>query len=325
MAKRLQLTEKVTPIGVGTEVKRLRTTYFTIQNFMNKQNEFLIYKRSQNLSPRSMYDYDRSFLYLNNYINEVYSDKQIRYDITLIRGYISYMLEKVSPNTVNIRIRYLKVYLQFLEQEGYVKERINERVKKVREVKNEKQPLTNSDIKKLLKVINMKSYAGLRDYTLVLLMLSVGTRINGTINIRVKNINLKEKYIVINAETAKNRTQRVVPLNSKLIVYLKKLIEISNDVGSEYVFLSSVSHDKVNLSHIKGQLIDYGKKAGLDKSSSAHKLRHTAITNLIKNGSNPLDVKSIAGHSSLEITMGYYHNNLKDLQKCIAKDTLSDI
>ncbi|MFL0195712.1 hypothetical protein ACJDU8_09080 [Clostridium sp. WILCCON 0269] len=64
------------------------------------------------------------------------------------------MLEKVSPNTVNIRIRYLKVYLQFLEQEGYVKERINERVKKVREVKNEKQPLTNSDIKKLLKVIN---------------------------------------------------------------------------------------------------------------------------------------------------------------------------
>lgn len=111
MAERLQLTEKVPPIGVETEVKELRKTYFTIQDFMNKQNEFLIYKRSQNLAPRSMYDYDRSFLYLNNYINEVYSDKQIRYDITLIRGYISYMLEKVSPNTVNIRIRYLKVYL----------------------------------------------------------------------------------------------------------------------------------------------------------------------------------------------------------------------
>lgn len=138
MAERLQLTEKVPPIGVETEVKELRKTYFTIQDFMNKQNEFLIYKRSQNLAPRSMYDYDRSFLYLNNYINEVYSDKQIRYDITLIRGYISYMLEKVSPNTVNIRIRYLKVYLQFLEQEGYVKDCINERVKKAREVNNEK-------------------------------------------------------------------------------------------------------------------------------------------------------------------------------------------
>jgi integrase/recombinase XerD len=148
-----------------------------------------------------------------------------------------------------------------LEQEGYVKDRINERVKKVREVKNEKEPLTNSDIKKLLKVINMKSYAGLRDYTLILLMLSVGTRINETINIRVKDINLKEKFIIINGETAKNRTQRAVPLNSKLVVYLKRLIEISNDVGGKYVFLSSVSHEKVNLSHIKGQLIDYGKKA----------------------------------------------------------------
>lgn len=322
MAKRLMLNNSFSPIGDETEIK---ATYFTVQDFMDKQQDFLIYKRSQNLAPRSLYDYDRCFLYMNNYINEVYSDKSVRYDINLIRSYISFMLENVSPNTVNIRIRYLKVYLQFLEHEGYVKDRINERVKKVREVKNEKEPLTNSDIKKLLKVINMKSYAGLRDYTLILLMLSVGTRINETINIRVKDINLKEKFIIINGETAKNRTQRAVPLNSKLIVYLKKLIEISNDVGSEYVFLSSVSHDKINLSHIKGQLIDYGKKAGLDKSSSAHKLRHTAITNLIKNGSNPLDVKSIAGHSSLEITMGYYHNNLQDLQRAIQKDTLSDL
>lgn len=322
MAKRLMLNNSFNPIGDEAEVK---ATYFTVQDFMDKQKDFIIYKRSQNLAPRSLYDYDRCFLYMNNYINEVYSDKSVRYDINLIRSYISFMLENVSPNTVNIRIRYLKVYLQFLEHEGYVKDRINERVKKVREVKNEKEPLTNSDIKKLLKVINMKSYAGLRDYTLILLMLSVGTRINETINIRVKDINLKEKFIIINGETAKNRTQRAVPLNSKLIVYLKKLIEISNDVGSEYVFLSSVSHERVNLSHIKGQLIDYGKKAGLDKSSSAHKLRHTAITNLIKNGSNPLDVKSIAGHSSLEITMGYYHNNLQDLQKAIQKDTLSDL
>lgn len=173
MAKRLQLNNSFSPIGIETEVKG---TYFTIQDFMEKQKDFLIYKRSKNLAPRSLYDYDRCFLYLNNYINEVYSDTTIRYDITLIRGYISYMLEKVSPNTVNIRICYLKVYLQFLESEGYVKE----------------------------------------------------------------------------------------------------------------------------------LLIDYGKKAGLDKSSSAHKLRYTAITNLIKNGSNPLDVKSIAGHSNLEITMGYY-------------------
>lgn len=322
MAKRLMLNNSFSPIGDETEIK---ATYFTVQDFMDKQKDFLIYKRSQNLAPRSLYDYDRCFLYMNNYVNEVYSDKSVRYDINLIRSYISFMLENVSPNTVNIRIRYLKVYLQFLEQEGYVKDRINERVKKVREVKNEKEPLTNSDIKKLLKVINMKSYAGLRDYTLILLMLSVGTRINETINIRVKDINLKEKFIIINGETAKNRTQRAVPLNSKLVVYLKKLIEISNDVGSDYVFLSSVSHEKVNLSHIKGQLIDYGKKAGLDKSSSAHKLRHTAITNLIKNGSNPLDVKSIAGHSSLEITMGYYHNNLQDLQRAIQKDTLSDL
>lgn len=322
MAKRLQLTKNVTPIGFDKEVTAER---FSVKDFIERQKDFIIYKRSQNLSARTLYDYDRAFLYMNNYINEYYSDTTIRYDITLIRGYISFMLEKVSPNTTNIRIRYLKVYLAFLEDEGFVKDRINERVKKVREVKNEKQPLTQTDIKKLLKVINMTSYAGLRDYVIVLLMLSVGTRVNETVNIRVKDVNLKDKYIIINGETAKNRTQRIVPLNNKLQPYVKKLVEIANDVNSEYLFLSSVSHSKVALSHIKSQLIEYGKKAGLDKSTSPHKLRHTALTNMIKNGSNPLDVCRIAGHSSLEITMAYYHNSINDLHKAIQKDTLSDL
>jgi integrase/recombinase XerD len=322
MAKRLQLTKNVTPIGFDNEVT---AECFSVKDFIERQKDFIIFKKSQNLSTRTLYDYDRAFLYMNNYISEYYSDTQIRYDITLIRGYISFMLEKVSPNTTNIRIRYLKVYLAFLEDEGFVKDRINERVKKVREVKNEKQPLTQTDIKKLLKVINMTSYAGLRDYVIILLMLSVGTRVNETVNIRVKDVNLKDKYIIINGETAKNRTQRIVPLNNKLQPYVKKLVEIANDVNSEYLFLSSVSHSKVALSHIKSQLIEYGKKAGLDKSTSPHKLRHTALTNMIKNGSNPLDVCRIAGHSSLEITMAYYHNSINDLHKAIQKDTLSDL
>jgi integrase/recombinase XerD len=230
MAKRLQLTKNVTSIGFDNEVT---AEYFSVQDFIEKQKDFIIYKRSQNLSIRTLYDYDRAFLYMNNYINEYYSDTTIRYDITLIRGYISFMLEKVSPNTTNIRIRYLKVYLAFLEDEGFVKDRINERVKKVREVKNEKQPLTQTDIKKLLKVINMTSYAGLRDYVIILLMLSVGARVNETANIRVNEVNLKDKYIIINGETVKNRTQRVVPLNNKLLTYVKKSIEIANEVKCE--------------------------------------------------------------------------------------------
>jgi len=196
MAKRLQLTKNVTPIGFDNEVT---AEYFDLQDFIEKQKDFIIFKKSQNLSTRTLYDYDRAFLYMNNYINEYYSDTTIRYDITLIRGYISFMLEKVSPNTTNIRIRYLKVYLAFLEDEGFVKDRINERVKKVREVKNEKQPLTQSDIKKLLKVINMTSYAGLRDYVIILLMLSVGTRVNETVNIRVISHFILFKKSVIKA------------------------------------------------------------------------------------------------------------------------------
>ncbi len=321
MAKRLTLTNSNTPITL----EGVKKDYFTIQDFINTYEDFLVYKKAENLAERTLADYHRCHKYMVDYIYEWYSDTDIRYDINLHRSYISWMLERVQASTVNIRIRYLKVYLKFLEEEGYVNDSINHRVKKVKQVVNEKKPLTDSDVTNMLKQVNLTSYAGLRDYTFMTLMLSVGTRVNETVNIRVKDIYLYEKYIIINGETAKNRTERIVPINSKIIPNLKKLIEISNNVGSPWLFLSSVSSDQVKLTHMKQQITDYGKKAKLDKSSSPHKLRHTAITNMIKNGSNPLDVSKIAGHSSLEITMAYYHNCVKDLHKAIENDTLSII
>ena len=299
--------------------------YFTVQDFLDKKEEFFRYKKSQNLSERTIFDYRWSFEKMEEYIETVCSDKEVRFTITLVRDYISYMLEKVSPNTVNIRLKYLKVYLKYLEEEGYVKDRIASRITKVKEVKNEKKPLTNSDIKKVIAQIDLTSYSGFRDYTIMMLMLSVGTRIGETLNIKVKDIHLKEKYIDIMGDTAKNRTQRVVPINDKLVDLFKTLIAISNEQGNEYVFLSSHSRDKVSVSRVQQQFTKYGKKANLDKNTSPHKFRHTAITNMIKNGSNPLDVCRIAGHSSLEITMTYYHNNLKDLQNAIKNDTLSNL
>lgn len=310
----------VTPITTSDEIKR---DYFTVQDFIDTFDAFIIYKKAENLSDRTITDYTRLHNYMTNWIKEWYSDTLVRYDIMLLKSYINWMLEQVQPSTVNIRIRYLKVYLKFLEEEGYVKESINHRIKKVKEVRNEKLPLTDSDVRKMLKQINMKSYAGLRDYTVITLMLSVGTRINETINIRVKDVDLKSKTITICGETAKNRTERVVPLNAKIIPNIKKLIEVSNEVSSPWLFLSTISYDQVKLTHMKQQISDYGIKAGLDKSSSPHKLRHTAITNMIRNGANPFDVCKIAGHSSLEITMKYFHNKIDDLHKAIENDTLS--
>jgi integrase/recombinase XerD len=138
MAKRLVLGDFVSPITTKDDGRR---DYFTVKDFMDTYPQFVTYKKAENLSQRTLDDYDRCHKYMCNYIEEWYSDTLVRYDINLIRSYISWMLERVSPNTVNIRIRYLKVYLKFLEEEGYVKDSINHRVKKVKEVKNEKKPL----------------------------------------------------------------------------------------------------------------------------------------------------------------------------------------
>ena len=45
----------------------------------------------------------------------------------------------------------------------------------------------------------------------------------------------------------------------------------------------------------------------LGDRKTTHSLRHSAITNAIKNGATPLQVQSMAGHASYDTTLGYFH------------------
>ncbi len=40
---------------------------------------------------------------------------------------------------------------------------------------------------------------------------------------------------------------------------------------------------------------------------TTHSLRHSAISNAIRNGAEPLQVQAMARHQSFDTTLGYYH------------------
>jgi site-specific recombinase XerD len=43
------------------------------------------------------------------------------------------------------------------------------------------------------------------------------------------------------------------------------------------------------------------------ETKSTHSLRHSAITNAIRNGADPKQVMQMARHKSFNTTLGYYH------------------
>lgn len=87
----------------------------------------------QNLEPRTIKDYYYSFGHVNNWIKTSITDWGERtIDKQLFTSYIGYLVGKYSPATVNIRIRYLKVFLKWLYAEEFVNEDFYSRLKLLR-------------------------------------------------------------------------------------------------------------------------------------------------------------------------------------------------
>ncbi len=87
------------------------------------------------------------------------------------------------------------------------------------------------------------------------------------------------------------------------------LIERGSEQGPLFVSLSRQNPgDRLSTRAIRGMVKDRFHLAGVvNGSKTTHSLRHSAISNAIRNGAEPLQVQAMARHQSFETTLGYYH------------------
>ena len=66
--------------------------------------------------------------------------------------------------------------------------------------------------------------------------------------------------------------------------------------------------DRLTLRAIRWIVKEYFKIAGVvNGGKTTHSLRHSAISNAIRNGATPLQVQAMARQRSFDTTLGYYH------------------
>jgi integrase len=71
---------------------------------------------------------------------------------------------------------------------------------------------------------NKKTFAGLRDYALILLILDTGIRPKEAFSLLVSDINLRNLNVVIRAENAKTRVSRTMPVMPATAQVIRDLI-----------------------------------------------------------------------------------------------------
>ena len=157
---------------------------------------------------------------------------------------------------------------------------------------------------------------GLRNRTMIEVMLRAGLRVSEVVKLRLGDIRWSEGILEIHQ--SKNRKDRNVPVDSETMGWLHAW-RAQRPKGR--TFFNSVRNAGESIStRYVGQMVKrLAHKAELERADriSPHTLRHTYATDLLNGGFTLRDVQVLLGHSSVSTTQIYTHVRPKDLAEKI--------
>ncbi len=250
--------------------------------------------------------------------------------------------EPLKKNTQNYHLIALRTFLKYLAKRD-IKTLSAEKIELMKMPDREVSFLDGSDLNRILeaplKHINTKKLeaegskivAGptlliaYRDKSILELLFSTGLRVSELVKLKKDDVNLKRDEFTV---VGKGRKARVVFLSEQAKYFLKKYLDLRNDIHP-YLF---VSHDKRTKKHeiaknaskdtpdepltprsVQRLVQKHAREAGITKIVTPHTLRHSYATDLLQNGADIRSVQSMLGHASITTTQIYTHITDKEL------------
>lgn len=297
-------------------------------NFQNKTvlaafNEFVVYKKSNNLSESSIKDYEMIF----SIFMEFYGKSSLCSNINskTIQEYICWLqtkpkksnnkdnenIEYLSSATIATYIRHLRAVINYFISQGYTEEfkvRIPRFEKEVKEV------YSKSELELLLKKPNLKTctFSEYRNWVMTNYFLSTANRLETARNIRIKDLNFEENEIYL--RHVKNKRKYSIPMQKELKKILIEYLKFRKGEPDDYLFCNE-NDDKKPLSNeaIKTVMARYNQRRGVMKTSM-HIYRNTFAKHWILAGGDLLRLQKILGHKNLDMVKEYaemYGDDLK--------------
>lgn len=264
----------------------------------------------------------------NNYEKNIkglidWMEPRIKYasDLTvkLAEEYLDYLASTIGEKTYNIRLVLFKRMWKNLSEEFKLVNDVWSRFKKKKTSKmSARRALTAEEIALLLSKAtthDMKLLITISTYT--------GLRLGDCAMMKWDNIDMEKK--IINVVPIKTKKHMSSPIQIPIHPTLMKMLEITPHDGSEY--LSKANADGYQDGNLENRAKKLFKRCGFKTSMVVdgkvklvcgfHSLRHTFISMAINQGMSPLLVQKIVGHSAIDMTNYYFHENMDKMAEGI--------
>ncbi len=158
--------------------------------------------------------------------------------------------------------------------------------------------------------------APIRARSLVMLMLFTALRISEAVALDVEDVRITTRKGVL-AVVGKGEIQRKVPLNALVRQVLDEWLEHRKTLArdGEGALWVSQSGGRLSARSADRDVRAVAAAAGLELS--AHTLRHTCLTGLVRRGNDLVMVAELAGHQKLETTRRYTLPSDADRQRAV--------
>jgi site-specific recombinase XerD len=216
-----------------------------------------------------------------------------------IAAYVEHEQERgLKINSVRNHLQTVYAFIQYLVDNGNLPLEII--YKKIRVKLPEVLPraIPSEDMCQILSVIT-----DVRDRALILLLLHTGMRIGELLQLKMTDIILSERKILLFIGE-KNLHGRTVYYSREAERVLNRWLAIRNQ-DSDYLFYGNRGRE---LSYVGAWMImkKAVSKAGLEhKGYSLHSLRHTFATNMLNAGLRLEVLQKLLGHLTIDVTLRY--------------------
>lgn len=228
-----------------------------------------------------------------------------------IRDYKTYLKteRQAKPTSVNLALAAIDHFHQFIGNDRPQVQRESLPAQAPRALKPEEQ-------KALLRAIERTS--SVRDRAIAHLFFYTAIRLGECAALNLDDVRVSARKGVIIIRSGKGDTYREIPLNTEvrevLRIWLKERTKRFSQTSDPAVFLNPKGK-RLSARSIDLIIRRIGADAHLELS--AHILRHTCLTNLVRHGNDLVLVAEIAGHKRLETTRRYSLPSQEDRQNAM--------
>lgn len=226
-----------------------------------------------------------------------------------------------SQNTRPQTVRYVKRFLSYLFQEGFVDKDYSMLFDGVSVRRKEKIPsyYTKEEIVKLEKSVERSSAIGKRDYAIILLASRLGLRSSDIRNLQFSELDWDNS--TINLIQYKTRRDLTLPLLADVGDAIIDYIRYGRPKSTlKTIFLTaSAPYRKISAPGMSGIVAKHIYESGIEfkgKHKGVHTLRHSLATTMMNNGVRMPVISEVLGHAETQSTMHYLNIDVSHLLEC---------